>query len=248
MSRPLLQAEGLLKRYPGLDRPAVNDISLCLMQGEILGLLGPNGAGKTTTISMLSGLLRPDGGTVRINGREVLSHARSVRQMIGLVPQELALYPSLTLRENLLFLGRLYGLSGSRLQERLTACCGMTGLLEVLNRPVDQLSGGMKRRANLAAGILHEPVLLFLDEPTVGVDAQSRHLIFDHLRQLREQGLGMLYTTHYMEEVHHLCQRVVIIDEGRIVAQGAVAELLEQQGCQQLEELYLSLTGKALRD
>ena len=249
MTCPVLEATALIKAYRGQQCPAVDGFELSLQPGELIGLLGPNGAGKTTTISLLSTLMRPDHGRLTIQGIDALSAPHKVRHLIGMVPQDLALYPSLTLAENLRFWGRLYGLQGSRLEQSLSDCVAITGLQDVMNRRIETFSGGMKRRANLAAGIVHHPQILFLDEPTVGIDAQSRHLILSNLRQLNEDGMTMVYTTHYMEEVSQLCQRVVVIDEGQEVVSGPVASLLaEHPECAHLEELFLKLTGKQLRD
>ncbi len=239
----ILTATALSKRYPGMDRAAVDDLDIEVRRGEILGLLGANGAGKTTTIAMLAALLRPDSGTVVINGS-----TSPPRAIIGLVPQENALYPTLTLRENITFFARLYGLNGARLVQRLQQSAAAVALEEMLDQRVDTFSGGMKRRANLALGIVHQPQLLFLDEPTVGIDAQSRRLILDHLLALNRAGTSMVYTTHYMEEAQQLCSRVVIMDAGRAVAAGEVAPLLARHKCTTLEELFITLTGRAPRD
>ncbi|OQY20178.1 MAG: ABC transporter [Desulfobacteraceae bacterium 4572_35.1] len=244
----LLQATGLVKRYHNQTNPAVDGLDLCLKKGDLLGLLGPNGAGKTTTISMLSTMLRPDAGSVEIAGVDALKNPRLVRPLIGFVPQELALYPSLTLRENLQFWGRLYGLRGQLLSQRLNECVQLVALSDCLDNRVDTFSGGMKRRANLAAGIIHKPQLLFLDEPTVGIDPQSRHNIIDKLYELNCNGMTMVYTSHYMEEVERLCSGVVIVDAGKIVCSGSAQQLLEDSGCDDLEQLFLQLTGKQLRD
>nr|WP_320116027.1 ABC transporter ATP-binding protein [uncultured Desulfuromonas sp.] len=249
MTCPALEAKSLVKQYRGQECPAVNGMDLSLHAGELIGLLGPNGAGKTTTISMLSTLMRPDSGTLTLHGVDALRSPQKVRRLIGMVPQELALYPSLTLAENLRFFGRLYGLTGSPLERALAWSADVTGLEEVTGRRIDTFSGGMKRRANLAAGIIHQPRILFLDEPTVGIDAQSRHQILTNLRQLNEDGMTMVYTTHYMEEVSQLCQRVVVIDEGREVVTGTVGALMaDHPECAHLEDLFLKLTGKQLRD
>ncbi len=249
MTCPALEAQALIKQYRGRECPAVDGIDLSLQPGELIGLLGPNGAGKTTTISLLATLMRPDSGTLMLHGIDALRSPQRVRRLIGMVPQELALYPSLTLAENLRFWGRLYGFRGADLEKSLAACVARTGLSDVTTRRIDTFSGGMKRRANLAAGIIHHPRILFLDEPTVGIDAQSRHQILTNLRQLNADGMTMIYTTHYMEEVGQLCQRVVVIDEGREVVSGRVDSLLaEHPECDHLEDLFLKLTGKQLRD
>ncbi|PNU20624.1 ABC transporter [Geothermobacter hydrogeniphilus] len=246
---PFLRVESLLHRYPGMSGPAVDGLSFGIAPGEIYGLLGPNGAGKSTTISILCTLLQATAGTVRIGGLDPLRQATQVRRLIGLVPQEIALYPQLSARENLLYFGRLHGLHGRRLLQRAESCLALVGLLEAADRRVADYSGGMARRANLAAGIVHEPQLLFLDEPTVGIDAQSRRMILENLLQLNREGMTMLYTTHYMEEAQLLCNRVAIMDRGRVVVEGAPTGLLEQHAdCGTLEELFLQLTGRQLRD
>lgn len=242
-------ARGLVKHYPGAEQPALDGLELEIRAGETFGLLGPNGAGKTTAISILTTLLRPDSGSVRLFGLDPGRQCREVRRLIGLVPQEIALYPRLTLAENLFYFGRLHGLAGAELKVRVADCLAMVGLESQGGRRVETCSGGMKRRANLAAGLLHRPRLLFLDEPTVGIDAQSRHAIFENLARLKAEGMTLLYTTHYMEEARQLCDRIAIIDAGRVVALGIPAELVAAQpDCRDLEQLFLRLTGRHLRD
>ncbi|MDY0190924.1 MAG: ABC transporter ATP-binding protein [Desulfuromonas sp.] len=247
-STRLLQATGLVKSYPSQTQPAVDHIDLQLMRGDLLGLLGPNGAGKTTTISMLATMLRPDSGTIEIAGIDALRKPQAVRAKIGVVPQDLALYQSLTLRENLIFWGQLYGLHGAALTQRIRECIHLVGLDDQLDSCINVFSGGMKRRANLAAGIIHRPELLFLDEPTVGIDPQSRHSIIENLRELNCQGMTMIYSSHYMEEVELLCSKVMIIDAGKAVVAGDSSQLLHRCNCDNLEQLFLHLTGKKLRD
>ncbi len=225
---PLLRAQRLYKGYGHIV--AVQDLSLDLHPGEILGLLGPNGAGKSTTIAMLSGLLTPDRGSITLNGKPFGPHTLDLKARIGLVPQDLALYPDLTARENLRFWARIYGLSGRGGERRIAEVLDLVGLTPYADRLVRTYSGGMKRRLNLAAGILHQPAVLFLDEPTVGVDPQSRHAIFELVRALAESGTAVLYTTHYMEEAQTLCHRVAIMDHGRIIAEGAPEALIRQIG------------------
>jgi ABC-2 type transport system ATP-binding protein len=245
----LLSARGLKKTYPGNSTPALAEFNFTVERGEIVGLLGPNGAGKTTAIGIMSTLLKPDQGQVFLNGRDLARSGYRGRKDIGLIPQKIALYPDLTARENLNYFGRMAGLKGSRLNTRVETCLDHVGLRTHARKRVGTFSGGMQRRANIAAGIIHAPDLLFLDEPTVGVDAQSRRMILDYLKSLRDDGLGMLYTTHYMEEAETLCDRVAIIDEGRIIDRGMPGELLDRRPeCRNLGELFLSLTGKALRD
>jgi ABC-2 type transport system ATP-binding protein len=212
------------------DRTAVDDVSFSIAAGETYGLLGPNGAGKTTTISMLCGVLEADAGTVEVGGRPVSPRHPEGRGAIGYVPQDIALYPDLTARENLRFFGRLQGLSGRRLDQRIAASLDVVGLADRADDRTETYSGGMKRRANIAVGLLHEPQLLVLDEPTVGVDPQSRTAILDAVDTLGGEGLAVLYTTHYMEEAERLCNRVGIIDEGRLVAEGTRRELIERLG------------------
>jgi ABC-2 type transport system ATP-binding protein len=246
---PVLQVEQLVKVYPGASVAAVNGLDFSVRSGEIFGLLGPNGAGKTTAISIICTLLRQSSGRVLLGGHDTALHPAAVRDLFGLAPQELALYPSLSARENLRYFGRLYGLTGRALASRIDHCLALVGLADNADTRIAAYSGGMKRRANLAAAILHDPPLLILDEPTVGIDAQSRHLILENLKGLRAAGTTILYTTHYMEEAEQLCRRVAVMDRGRIIATGTPAELIgEVEGCRNLEELFLHLTGKQLRD
>jgi len=248
---PVLVCGGLVKRYG--QRTAVDDVGFHIDPGERYGLLGPNGAGKTTTISMVCGLLRPDAGDIEVAGHHVDRHATRAKAAIGYVPQEIALYPDLTGRENLRFFARLYGLRGVHRDERVDACLELVGLAERADDRVDKYSGGMQRRLNIAAGLLHEPRLLVLDEPTVGVDPQSRNAILESIESLGTAGLAVLYTTHYMEEAERLCDRIGILDEGRLIAEGTRAELVDLMGDTDivepdLEAVFLHLTGKALRD
>ncbi len=244
-----LLAEGLSKTYAGAPRPALCDFDISVDYGEIFGLLGPNGAGKTTAISLMSSLLAPDSGNISVCGKDIRRHARQARKVLGLVPQDIALYPNLSARENLMYFGRLYGLGGKSLRENVDESLEICGLKDRADDRISVYSGGMKRRANLAAGIVHHPKLLFLDEPTVGIDAQSRNMILEKLLMLRDMGTAMIYTSHYMDEVQQICSRVAIMDEGKIAARGSTAALMEKHGqCKNLGELFLHLTGKALRD
>lgn len=246
---PCLVAQDLEKSYPAAEKPAIDDLSLSVHAGEIFGLLGPNGAGKTTAISVMTGLLRPDAGAVHICGIDLFKRSKAARKLFGLVPQEIALYPNLTARENLRYFGRLYGLKGKQLKERVAESLSIVGLSDRAHQRIRTFSGGMKRRANLSAGLLHSPRLLFLDEPTVGIDAQSRNMILERLLEMREKGVAMIYTTHYMEEAQTLCSRIAVMDQGRIVAHGSPADLLRgYPECRDLGALFLHLTGKRLRD
>jgi len=224
----IVEVKGLTKQYDEVE--AVRGISFAIRRGEIFGLLGPNGAGKTTTISMLSCLAEPTDGTAVVAGHDVVQDAGEVKKLIGLVPQELALYPTLSARDNLIYFGRIYGLRGSHLRQRVDEVLEMVGLTERAKGAVKTYSGGMKRRLNIAAGLLHRPQVLFLDEPTVGVDPQSRNAIFEHVERLNQEGMTILYTTHYMEEAERLCDRVAIIDEGNVVALDAPQKLIADLG------------------
>jgi ABC-2 type transport system ATP-binding protein len=246
---PIIQVSGLTKYYRGNDKPAVNNLSLEINRSEIYGLLGPNGAGKTTTLSILCGLFPPSEGTATIDGLSIRNQREQIKKIIGVVPQEIALYPTLTALENLRFIGRIYGLKGSELKARITECLKLVGLEDKAKRKIGAFSGGMKRRINLVAGILHDPKILFLDEPTVGVDVQSRNMILDYLRFLHSQGKTIIYTSHYLEEAEHLCGRVAIIDDGTVITTGSPGQLIKDNSpCKTLEELFLKLTGKEIRD
>ena len=234
-----LALHGLGKDYGA--RTAVGAVDLEVRRGEILGLLGPNGAGKTTTISMACGVVTPTRGTVEIGGVSLAKQPREAKRKLGLVPQDLALYDELSATQNLSYFGALYGLRGDRLASRIQWALGIVGLAERAKEPIKQYSGGMKRRLNLAAGLVHEPELVMLDEPTVGVDPQSRNHIFETVRKLRDDGLTVVYTSHYMEEVEALCDRVAVMDGGAIVAVGTVAELIAQYAGKGVE---LELTGE----
>ena len=229
MAQPILSANHLVKKYG--DHTAVNDVSFTIEEGEVFGLLGPNGAGKSTTIAMLSGLFPPTGGDATIGGCDVVKQLAQVKRLIGVVPQDLALYPTLSGRENVSFFGQLYGLHGKALRERVDEVLGYVGMTERAKDAVKTYSGGMKRRINLAAGLVNQPRLLFLDEPTVGVDPQSRNHIFESVERLnREQGMTLLYTTHYMEEAERLCHRVGIIDRGKLIALDTPRNLIARLG------------------
>ena len=243
-----IEACSLVKQYKKSDRPALNDFSLDVRQGEFFGLLGPNGAGKTTAISILTGLIRPDSGRVRIMNLDFPKQEREIRRIIGLVPQNIGLYEKLTALENLTFIGKLFGLKGKELVKRIQNSLEFVSLADYAPRPVATFSYGMKRRLNLAAGLLNEPRVLILDEPCVGIDAQSRHLIHEQLKDLNRSGTTILYTTHYMDEAQELCSRISIMDNGRLVQQGTPSQLLRESGMADLEELFLHLTGKELRD
>ena len=233
----VLIATNLAKRFD--DLVAVDDVSFSIGEGETFGLLGPNGAGKTTSISMIVGLLERDGGTVEIDGEQISTRSTRGKASIGLVPQDLAIYPDLTATENLRFFGRLYGLDSSALDTRVDEVLDVIGLRDRAGDLTKEFSGGMKRRLNIGIGLLHRPRLLILDEPTVGVDPQSRNAILESVESLSGEGMAVLYTTHYMEEAERLCDRVAIIDEGRIKAEGTRRELVSLVG----QKDRVSITG-----
>jgi ABC-2 type transport system ATP-binding protein len=236
---PILRCTGLRKRFG--ERQAVDGIGFEIGPGETYGLLGPNGAGKTTTISMACGILARDAGDVTVGGLPIDPSRTGVKRLIGYVPQDLAIYPDLSARENLAFFGHLYGLRGRELRTRSDEVLAVIDLAARANERTEQFSGGMKRRLNIGIGLLHRPRLLILDEPTVGVDPQSRNAILASVEELRAQGMGILYTTHYMEEAERLCDRVGIIDEGRIIAEGTRRELVSLVGVK--DKVTLAASG-----
>ncbi len=225
---PILTCKGLRKEYG--DLVAVDDVSFQIQPGETYGLLGPNGAGKTTAISMIAGLLERDGGEVEVMGMAMDEHAVDAKRHIGYVPQDLAVYPDLSARENLRFFGSLYGMRGAELTDRIDHVLDTIQLTDRADDRTEEYSGGMKRRLNIGIGLLHQPTLLILDEPTVGVDPQSRNAILESVEQLGASGMAVLYTTHYMEEAERLCDRVGIIDEGQLRAEGTQRELARLVG------------------
>jgi ABC-2 type transport system ATP-binding protein len=228
MPEPILLVESLCKKYDTTE--AVRDISFQVQQGEFFGLLGPNGAGKTTTIGMLTGLIEPTGGRITIGGLDLFSKSLEAKGKVGLVPQSFAFYPSLTARENLTFFGRLYGLQGRYLEERMSQVLEIVSLQDRAHQVVATFSNGMKRRLNIAIGFLHDPEILILDEPTVGIDTQSRNAILESLKGLNLRGVTVLYTTHYIEEAQELCSRVAIMDQGKIIALDAPRALIQSLG------------------
>lgn len=240
MDDPILSTKDLAKRYG--DIKAVDGVSFQIAEGESYGLLGPNGAGKTTTISMICGLVKRDAGEIVIAGKKVTNGSIAVKKEIGYVPQQIALYPDLTGEENLRFFGRMYGLSGKDLGGRIESVLSLVGLAERKRHKVSTYSGGMQRRLNIAAGLLHRPRLLILDEPTVGVDPQSRNAILENVHGLKSEGLAVLYTTHYMEEAERLCDRVGIIDHGKIIGEGTRRELVSRIG--QRDRIELTASGE----
>ena len=222
----MIQAKNLQKQYkPAGGVRAVKDVSFEIARGEVFSLLGPNGAGKTTIISMLSGLLAPTSGEVIIDGHSITTDSLRAKRSLGVVPDELALYTMISARENLTFWGRMYGLGGQKLKDRIAVVLEIVGLGDRADGKVETFSGGMKRRLNIAVGLLHEPKILLMDEPTVGIDPQSRRRILDTVKELNRQGTTILYTTHYMEEAEELSHRIGIIDHGELIALGTQMEL-----------------------
>lgn len=247
--KPIVQISNLVKKYAGATVNAVDSLELQITEGDIFGLLGPNGAGKTTTILMLCGLINYDSGIIRINELNHKENSEEIKKIIGVVPQELALYDNLTASENLRFFGKMYGLDTKYLTDRIDSFLDKFSLIEKANKRVNTFSGGMKRRLNLIAGILHSPKILFLDEPTVGIDVQSKNVIIEYLKEINQQGTTIIYTSHLMEEAENLCTNISIIDKGKEIAKGTPELLLKDNAdCNNLEEIFLKLTGRSLRE
>ncbi len=249
MAETFLVAQDLHKSFN--EHKAVNGVSFTIHKGEIFGLLGPNGAGKTTTIRMLSTVLEPDRGDITVGGYSIRRNADAVRSLIGVCPQELALYEELSALDNMAFFGQMAGLDGKEARAQTMAHLELMGLADRAKGKVAKFSGGMKRRINLAIALMGHPELLFLDEPTVGIDPQSRNNIYETIEGLRDKGMTILYTTHYMEEANRLCDRIAIMDGGRIIAMDTPLKLRSQIGPPEqvtLENVFLKLTGRSLRD
>ena len=249
-SGAMVETDALTKRFTNGDGDvvdAVKEVSLTIERGEIFSLLGPNGAGKTTLISMISGLLSPTAGDARIGGHSITAQPLAAKRLMGFVPQEIALYPELSARRNLLFFGKLYGLRGKALNLRVDELLDFIDLTDRQNEKIATYSGGMKRRVNIAVGLLHKPSLLYMDEPTVGIDPQNRRRILDTVRQLRdEDAMTILYTTHMMEEAAELSDRVAIIDHGEVIAQGTQSELTQQVEGEDRLEINLDGGGRSV--
>ena len=226
----LIKIQSLSKTYPGSSSPALDSVSLHIGRGMLFGLLGPNGAGKTTLLSVLVGLVRRDGGDVQVDGLDIDRDLAAIKRIFGFVPQDLAFYPMLTVAENLDFFAGVWGVAKARRRQRIDRAVETADLGRYLGKRAETLSGGLKRRLNLACGLLNQPRILCLDEPTVGIDPQSRHFILESIRRLAESGMTVIYTSHYMEEVQQLCDHVAIIDQGQILADGPMDELLNSGG------------------
>jgi len=245
----LIDIQNLSKTYKGAIVPSVNGLSFQLAPNKISGLLGPNGAGKTTTISIICGLLPFDDGTITVLGHDIKTQKQEILKIIGIVPQQIALYNKLNALENLRYFGKLYGLKNPYLNTRIDELLEEFGLSQHAKKEVGYYSGGMKRRINIIAALLHKPSVLILDEPTAGVDVQSRSMILTFLKNYSQQGNSIVYTSHLLEEAQQICEQVVIIDSGKLIAQGSPMSLIEKhEGCKNLEEVFLSLTGHQVRD
>jgi ABC-2 type transport system ATP-binding protein len=235
-------------RYPGNEDVSFSGLNLKVGTGERFGLFGPNGAGKTTLISLMTGLLSANVGKIKLLGHEVEKHKKAVNRLFGYVPQDFSFYRELSPVENLQFFGAWAGMNNRKINQRTKELLHILGLEEVKDKPVQKFSGGMKRRVNLAIGVIHNPQILFLDEPTVGVDVQTGHAIIKYLLELNKNGTTLVYTSHQLSEAEELCERVALIDHGKIIAQDGLDELLKDHKKETLEQLFLSLTGKDYRN
>jgi ABC-2 type transport system ATP-binding protein len=245
----LVNLSNVRLKYPGGEDFAVDNLSFDINRGEIFGLLGPNGAGKTTTINILTGLLRADEGNIVMDGHNIRNNFTRLKSVIGIVPQEVSLYSNLTVKDNLLIYGTLYGIDRKSLKDTMSRFLHLYDLEHKINEKVMTLSGGMKRRLNIIIGILHSPKLLILDEPTSGIDVQSKKFILSNLKEMNTEGLTILYTSHYMDEAEKFCSRIAILDMGRIIASDTPQMLVEKsEGCKDLEDVFLKLTGRRIRD
>jgi ABC-2 type transport system ATP-binding protein len=244
----MLAISQLYKTYRQASEPSLSGLSIDFPGNVIAGLLGPNGAGKTTTISIICGLVKADSGSVKVLGYDIAGDKEEIKKRIGVVPQSIALYPTLTATENLEYIGKLYGLTNAAIRQKTGYYLHLFGLEKSAHKAIRHFSGGMKRRANIIAALLHEPRLLILDEPTAGVDVQSRNMILQFLKEYHGQGHSILYTSHLLEEAQQLCNEVAIIDHGKLVVKGNPAELMEKNQCSSLEQVFLHLTGYTVRD
>lgn len=247
--QPIIQISQLTKKYKDAEMYSLDNFTLSIKAGQIFGLLGPNGAGKTTLISMLCGLVKPSSGSFTIHDMAYAKKSHEIKKIIGVVPQEYALYPTLTARENLHYFGSMYGFKGKQLKDKVSESLEYLGLQRFADSRLDTFSGGMKRRVNLIAGILHNPKVLFLDEPTVGVDVHSKNAIINYLKQLNQNGTTIIYTSHHLSEAQDFCSDIAILDRGILFAQGTPSNLIAStQNAKNLEDVFISLTGKELRD
>lgn len=244
-----IETSNLVKQYPGALTPALNGMSLQIDSNKITGLLGPNGAGKTTTINIICGLVAPENGTAKVYGVDCNTDAKSVRSQIGVVPQQIALFPNLSARENFNYIGQLYNINKNFIRERSEDLLKRLDLVKHADKRVNRYSGGMKRRANIIASLLHYPEILILDEPTAGVDVQSRAMILDFIKEYQEMGKTVVYTSHLLDEAEKVCDEVIIIDNGEFVLSGVPRKLVQESNdCNSLEDLFLHHTGHKVRD
>ena len=244
----MIHVNKLFKQYKNAEHPSVNDLSFSFEAGKIVGLLGPNGAGKTTTISILCGLIQDYVGEVNVLGFDVKKQSEELKYKIGVVPQQIALYPNLSCRENLQYYAKLYQLKAKTIKEKIDDLLYQFGLYDHASKQVKHFSGGMKRRANIIASLLNDPQLLILDEPTAGVDVQSRAMILSFLRAYNQQGHAILYTSHLLDEAEALCDEVLIIDQGKKIIQGSPQDIIKANDTENLENLFIKLTGTKVRD
>ena len=245
---PAVDLRHIHYQYSGQEKPSLNDLSLEIFKGEKFGLFGPNGAGKTTLMQVMTGLINPSKGETSIMGMSFANLKRDIHQIIGFVPQDFSFYHELSPLENLAFFGAWYGMSALDIKAKSAELLEILGLSSVGNKQVQKFSGGMKRRVNLAIGVMHDPQILFLDEPTVGVDVQTRNAIVQYLNKLNQQGTTLVYTSHQLKEAEELCDRVAMIDEGEIIALDTLQALMDKYQQEGLEGLFLTLTGRSYRD
>lgn len=248
MSEAAIYIDGLAFQYPRQEGIRFKNFNLEIIAGERFGLFGPNGAGKTTLMNLMTGIIKYSSGSIRLLGHEMNDHPKYINKIFGFVPQDFSFYPQLTARENLAFYGAWYGMDKKRIRSRSDELLDVLGLSDVGNRILGSFSGGMKRRINLAIGVIHKPRVLFLDEPTVGVDVQSRHAIINYLIKQNEAGTTLIYTSHQLEEAEELCNKIAMMDDGKIIAHDSLEELLRKHGHEGMEGLFLELTGKRFRD
>jgi ABC-2 type transport system ATP-binding protein len=246
MTESAITIEKLTKKFE--DKTAVENLSLQVTKGELFGLLGPNGAGKTTTINILCGLIKPTSGTAKVGGYDVQKDTTKVKELIGVCIQETAIYPYLTGKENLELFGSLHTMDKKTLKTRRDMLLSKMGLTDDAKRKADKYSGGMKRRLSLTLALIHDPQIAFLDEPTVALDPQSRHAVWDFIKDQKTRGKTIILTTHYMEEAEELCDRVGIIDHGKLIAIGSPKELIAKNNVKNLEEVFIQLTGRNMRE
>lgn len=248
MSNAAISIHNLAFQYPGQPSPVLKNLSLEIIKGERFGLFGPNGAGKTTLMNCMTGMLSFYEGNISLLDTAILPHNKTANTLFGFVPQDFSFYQELTPAENLAFFGAWYGLDKKRIRQKTMELLEVLGLTAVANKTVQKFSGGMKRRVNLAIGVMHDPPILILDEPTVGVDVQTRHAIIEYLKTLNQNGTTLIYTSHQLKEAEELCNRVALFDQGRVIAEGTLDQLLSAHNEVHLEGLFIRLTGHAYRD